>query len=369
MDSATAATHDRHMTRESHEAVAELPLAGRRIVALETSVAAFAGFTPAGPLDRAVRITSFEELCAIFGDPASPQAGPYLPGAKLAHAVRGFFANGGRECWVARAAGVPGQAGPQSHGEALRLLADLDDPTIVAAPDAHGLSTAAAAASVQRELVRSCERVVGRIALLDTPPDLDAEDVLAWRTASRIDSPSAVAYHPWIRVPDPATGTTTTTPPSGHVAGLWARVDERAGVHTAPTAEVVLATDGPASVDPRPRPAQPQPRRRQLPARLAGPGAARVGRVHDLRRAGAALPQPPADRRPHRGIDRPGDAVGGRRGRVRSACTNACERSCRRSSRKLGATARCRATRHRRRTSCTATSNSTPIAATIRAMS
>ena len=248
MDSAAAATHDRHMTREAHEAVAELPLAGRRIVALETSVAAFAGFTPAGPLDRAVRITSFEELCATFGDPASPQAGPYLPGAKLAHAVRGFFANGGHECWVARAAGVPGQAGPQSHGEALRLLAELDDPMIVAAPDAHGLSTAAAAASVQRELVRSCEHVVGRIALLDTPPDLDAEGVLAWRTASRIDSPSAVAYHPWIRVPDPATGTTTTTPPSGHVAGLWARVDERAGVHTAPTAEVVLATDGPASV-------------------------------------------------------------------------------------------------------------------------
>jgi hypothetical protein len=249
MDTVPRATHDRHMTRELHEAVAELPLAERRIIALRTSVAAFVGFTPVGPTDRAVQVTSFEAFAAAFGDPDASKAGPYLSGAKLAHAVRGFFGNGGRECWIARAAGAPGEAGPQTHLAALELLADLDDPTIVATPDAHGLSGgAAAAATVQRELIRGCERVAGRIALVDTPPDLDCDDVLAWRASSRIDSPSAAAYHPWIRVLDPTAGTTTTTPPSGHVAGLWARVDERAGVHAAPTAEVVLATDGPASI-------------------------------------------------------------------------------------------------------------------------
>lgn len=36
-------------------------------------------------------------------------------------------------------------------------------------------------------------------------------------------------------------------PPSGHAAGLWARVDNRAGPYRAPTAEALLATDGPAS--------------------------------------------------------------------------------------------------------------------------
>jgi phage tail sheath protein FI len=238
------------MGSELHEVVAELPLAELRIVEHESAVAAFVGLAPAGPLDRAVRVGSFEEFAAAFGDPDQPLAGPYMAGAKLAHAVRGFFRNGGHVCWVARAAGDPATATPEGHldaGAGLRLLAALDEPTIIAAPDAHGLAyEAESAALVQRELVRACERVVGRIALVDPPAGLDAQAVLAWRAASHIDSPSAAAYHPWVVVSDPATGASTEAPPSGHAAGLWARVDERMGPHHAPTAEVVLATDGPA---------------------------------------------------------------------------------------------------------------------------
>jgi len=48
-------------------------------------------------------------------------------------------------------------------------------------------------------------------------------------------------------VPDPATGASTMTPPSGHAAGMWARVDERSGPHVAPTAEALLAADGPVT--------------------------------------------------------------------------------------------------------------------------
>lgn len=236
------------MSSDQHETVTELPLAELQIVEHDSAVAAFAGFAPSGPLDRAVRVGSFEEFAAVFGDPGQPLAGPYLAGAKLAHAVRGFFRNGGQRCWVVRAAGTPGTAAPDGHvadGAGLRLLATLDEPTIVAAPDAHGLAGGAeSAALVQRELVRMCERVVGRIALVDVPPQLDPEAALAWRAQSRIDSPAAAAYYPWIAVSDPATGATTQTPPSGHLAGLWARVDERMGPQQAPTAEVVLATDG-----------------------------------------------------------------------------------------------------------------------------
>jgi phage tail sheath protein FI len=237
------------MTSELHEVVAALPLAELRIVEHESAVAAFVGFAPAGPPDRAVRVESFEEFAATFGDPDQPLAGPYLAGAKLAHAVRGFFRNGGHICWIARAAGVPGEATAAGHldpGRGLRLLAPLDEPTIVAAPDAHGLAGGPqSTALVQRELVRICERVVGRIALVDPPPDLDVQAALEWRTSSHIDSPSAAAYYPWVAVVDPATGTSTQAPPSGHAAGLWARVDERSGPHHAPTAEVILATDGP----------------------------------------------------------------------------------------------------------------------------
>lgn len=228
--------------------VSELPLAERRIDALECSVAGFVGLAPDGPLDRAVRIDSFEALAARFGNAEQPQSGPFMPGAKLAHAVRGFFRNGGRACWVARVPGTPGDCDVAGHLQALRLLAPLDEPTIIAAPDVYGIDTGAeGATAVQRELVTACERIVGRIALVDVPPGLDADGALAWRSRSHIDSSVAAAYHPWVEVGDPASGTTTTVPPSGHAAGLWARVDNRTGPFCAPTAEALLATDGPAS--------------------------------------------------------------------------------------------------------------------------
>ncbi len=226
-----------------------LPLAERRIVPLECSIAGFAGFAPAGPVDRAVRVDSFETFAAAYGDPASP--GPFVPGGKLAHAVRGFFRNGGRACWIARVAGEPGASAVSAHlrpGAGLRLLAALDEPTVIAAPDAYGVAGGEpGVTAVQRELVTSCERVVGRIALVDPPPGLDPDGVLDWRRRSRIDSPAAAAYYPWIEASDPSCGTTITVPPSGHVAGLWARVDDRAGPQRAPTAEAVLAADGAAA--------------------------------------------------------------------------------------------------------------------------
>jgi hypothetical protein len=230
--------------------VGTLPLAERRIVALESSIAAFAGLAPAGPLDRAVRADSFEAFAAAFSDPDARLLGPYLAGAKLAHAVRGFFRNGGRACWVARVAGTAGTctvAGHLGPGAGLRLLEGLDEPTVVAAPDAYAVASGdEGVKAIQRELVTSCERVVGRIALVDPPPDLDPEGALEWRQRSRIDSPAAATYYPWVELSDPACGTTVTVPPCGHVAGLWARVDERAGPHRAPTAEALLATDGAA---------------------------------------------------------------------------------------------------------------------------
>ncbi|MFP5365239.1 MAG: phage tail sheath family protein [Thermoleophilia bacterium] len=228
--------------------ISALPLAGRRIDPLECSVAGFVGLAPAGPLDRAVRVDTFEAFAAHFGDADGSQPGPFVLDAKLAHAVHGFFRNGGRACWIARVAGAPGACDVAGQLAALRLLAPLDEPTIIAAPDAYNVDTAAVgAAEVQRELVAGCERIVGRIALVDPPPGLDPAGALAWRARSRIDSAVAAAYHPWVEIGDPVSGAATTVPPSGHAAGMWARVDNRAGPFRAPTAEALLATDGPAS--------------------------------------------------------------------------------------------------------------------------
>jgi len=228
--------------------VGALPLAEREIASLECSVAAFAGLAPAGPLDRAIRFDSFEAFAAAFGDPADTQSGPFMPDAKLAYAVRGFFRNGGRACWVARVAGEPGTTTVEDHlriGAGLRLLAELDEPTVIGAPDAHAVDTGVEGArAIQAALVASCERLVGRIAIVDPPPGIDPGGAIAWRGASHIDSPAAAAYYPWIQSSDPSGHHAIAIPPCGHVAGLWARVDDIAGLHHAPTSEALLATEG-----------------------------------------------------------------------------------------------------------------------------
>ena len=79
-------------------------------------IAAFAGFARRGPCHRAVAIDSVAAFEAVFGGKvvlaAAPHTVPDLAdrhGARdltghLASTVRGFFANGGRKCWVSRIA-------------------------------------------------------------------------------------------------------------------------------------------------------------------------------------------------------------------------------------------------------------------------
>lgn len=72
-------------------------------------IAVFVGFTASGPLQRPVMVedsTRFEE---IFGAdlPIANEAGSKQPvNAYLPSAVRAFFRNGGRRCWVIRVAGA-----------------------------------------------------------------------------------------------------------------------------------------------------------------------------------------------------------------------------------------------------------------------
>lgn len=110
---------------------------------------------------------------------------------------------------------------------------------------------------VQSAIVDHCEQLRNRVFLIDPPISASRHDALglgairAWR--HRFDSKYAALYYPWIKVVDPlrgATGITRDVPPSGHVAGQYARVDFSVGVHKAP-ANVALtwAQDATAPVD------------------------------------------------------------------------------------------------------------------------
>ena len=72
-------------------------------------IAFFVGFAGSGPLGAAVAVESLVEFETVFGAgltlAADAQSGAPVLG-QLHPAVRGFFSQGGRRCWVLRVAGA-----------------------------------------------------------------------------------------------------------------------------------------------------------------------------------------------------------------------------------------------------------------------
>ncbi|GGR67282.1 MULTISPECIES: phage tail sheath family protein [Streptomyces] len=124
-------------------------------------------------------------------------------------------------------------------------LESIDEITMVAVPDLmsayqRGDIDAEGVRTVQLAVISHCEQMGDRVAVLDTPPGLNAQQVRTWRNdEAGYDSRYATLYYPWVRVFDPAAGRNTTVPPSGHIAGVWARSDAERGVHKAPANEVI----------------------------------------------------------------------------------------------------------------------------------
>ena len=122
--------------------------------------------------------------------------------------------------------------------EAIDEITMLSVPDLMAAKD-RGLLDDEGVRAVQDAMITHCELMRDRVAILDTPPGLNAQQVKAWRAEVNYDSKYAALYWPWIKVMDPLSGAPAFVPPSGHMAGIWARNDSTRGVHKAPANEVV----------------------------------------------------------------------------------------------------------------------------------
>ncbi|ADV68662.1 phage tail sheath family protein [Deinococcus maricopensis] len=126
-----------------------------------------------------------------------------------------------------------------------------DDVSMIAVPDLMsayqaGLIDRDGVKAVQRALIDHCERNQNRIAILDTLPDLTAQQAQHWRNVeTNFDSSYAAMYYPWMKVDGP-NGQPVMVPPSGFVAGIYARNDVERGVHKAPANEIVRGALGPA---------------------------------------------------------------------------------------------------------------------------
>ncbi|MFC5289119.1 phage tail sheath family protein [Actinokineospora guangxiensis] len=336
----------------------EVSSGSRPIEAVGTAVAAFVGFAERGPLHEPVLVTNWTQFKGAFGD--------FVPGCYLAHAVYGYFQNGGGVAYVVRVGasaggaqsnghhpsaraelpgtegkpgltiaarspedadlavevaqegddtfklvvkkggqpvetfeGVTAKRGPnyvasvvqqksklitveETKGKALAVptpgetalappedanlpatidsneyvgnsadrtgfagLEAIDEITMLSVPDlmaAHqaGVLSAEDVKAVQLAMIAHCELMADRVAILDAPPGLKAQQVKEWRQDfAGYDSKYAALYWPWIKVADPVAGKQVFVPPSGHMAGIWARNDSTRGVHKAPANEVI----------------------------------------------------------------------------------------------------------------------------------
>jgi len=124
-------------------------------------------------------------------------------------------------------------------------LETVDEVTMLCVPDLmsayqQGSIDLETVQAVQLAMIAHCELMGDRIAILDAPPGLNAQQVKEWRVdRAGYDSMFAALYFPWIKTANPANGQIGFMPPSGHMAGIWGRNDDTRGVHKAPANEVI----------------------------------------------------------------------------------------------------------------------------------
>ena len=224
----------------------------------------FVDFTAPGAVGVAEFITSWTQYTRRFGDfigaetaaPTTVTSPAVNTGHRhLSHAVFGFFNNGGTGCYVVRVAAAG------DLDDALRAFAAIDEITMVVAPGLTGTTNYDA-------LMAHCENpnLQDRVAILDpveTDAAFDAGSFAGLQTPTTDPTPGlrprnssfAAFYFPWLQVFDPATALVQAkqtppgngllfVPPSGHLAGIYARNDATRGVHKAPANEVVIGATG-----------------------------------------------------------------------------------------------------------------------------
>ena len=182
------------------------------------------------PVTEPRLVTNWEQFKTQFGDFQSANE-------TLAHGVYGFFNNGGTRCYVIRVADLTVAAQVKA---ALKKFEAIDEIAIVAAPGAL-------TADVQTEVIGHCENMEDRFAIIDGQVTTTID--LASIKGTVGDSKYAALYFPRLEVSDPlqvfdSTKKRVFVHPSGHMAGIYARVDQERGVHKAPANEVVRGALG-----------------------------------------------------------------------------------------------------------------------------
>jgi Bacteriophage tail sheath protein len=236
--------------------IEEIPSGPRPIEAVGTSTAAFIGTAPNydARLHQAFAVNNWSQFAKEYIAAGSA-------GTLLAQAVYGFFLNGGTRCYIVNVGQAQELIGTGKPRKGIELLEEVDEVAIVAAP---GLTDPASYDTV----LSHCEKMKDRVCILDPPYDIPDIDVLKTvgtpppapkgkkggdkggdkggepepppKGVRPRNSNYGAIYAPWIRVVNPFSPKELIwVPPSGHIAGIYARTDATRGVYKAPANETV----------------------------------------------------------------------------------------------------------------------------------
>ncbi len=190
------------------------------------------------PVGEPTLITSWDQFVEKFGRFDKDKA-PFLPPA-----IYGFFRNGGKECYVVRVKAsatnedyTGATKGSQSK-TGLLALSDIDNVSIICVP---GITSNV----VQRAMIEQCKEKGNRFCILDPPRKADVVAIKKHRDNLVSEKGFGALYYPWIKVSIETTENDRVmdiqdfVPPSGYIAGVYARVDMESGVWKAPANAII----------------------------------------------------------------------------------------------------------------------------------
>ncbi len=171
----------------------------------------------------AVKVSTWRQFVDLFGEPDG--------GALLPAAVSGWFANGGRDCYVVSIGQSPDPSpdevplsvddiiGGVEPASGLLGLGMLEDVTVLALPDLTTMCADAHTGAIDLEAWKRAQLAAIEHAeehqcmvILDPPPGMTPQQVKDWRIdLAGYDSRHAAMYYPWVSVEDPAGGAGRST--------------------------------------------------------------------------------------------------------------------------------------------------------------
>ncbi len=243
--------------------IVEESTGSRPITALGTSTPGFVGVAPdpTRHVHQPIAINNWSQFLKEY-------VGNRTNLTDLASAVHGFFSNGGSRCYVVNVGEGGSIVGKPREGVA--ALEQVDEVAIVAAPGATSFADYSA-------VLNHCSKLKDRVAILDAPNVTDPKEIDRLKTVGTEGPPKdtkdkdekegggkrtpvggggglrpaqqdggyGAFYFPWIRIRNPLNPKQTVeVPPSGHIAGVWARTDAVRGVHKAPANTAVEGAVG-----------------------------------------------------------------------------------------------------------------------------